>query len=51
MPNLRTNLLSINKIEKAGLGVKFENNKVYIYKCAKIIKGYKKIIYLYLLLS
>lgn len=43
VPNLRTNLLSINKIEKAGFGVKFENNKVYIYKCAKIIKeGYKK---------
>lgn len=43
VPNLRSNLLSINRIEQSGFGIKFENNKVQIHRNGKIIKeGYKK---------
>lgn len=42
VPNLRNNLLSINKIEQSGFGVKFEKNKVTVYRNRKTVKGYKK---------
>lgn len=44
VPNLRSNLLSINRLENSGFGVMFQNNRVVIYrKKGQILKtGYKR---------